>query len=94
MRLQMLKTGEPLLKLTKTVEQSSPTAMDVDAIVESNTLLDNNDFSFNNDDLMEQIKPSTISSISIFLANILILEEYLFGCDVINATTKHTWFKY
>lgn len=76
MRLQMLKTGEPLLKLTKTVEQSSPTAMDVDAIVESDTLLENNDFSFNNDDLVEQIKSSTISSISIFLANILILEEY------------------
>lgn len=48
-----IETKEPHLKLPNIDEQSSHVTMDVDATIDSNTLLDNDDFNVNNDDLLE-----------------------------------------
>jgi SPX domain protein involved in polyphosphate accumulation len=48
-----VETKEPLLKLPNIDEQSSHVTMDVDATIDSNTLFDNDDFNFYNDDLLQ-----------------------------------------
>lgn len=48
-----VKTEEPLPEPPKAVKQCSHATMDIDATADSNALFSNDDFNFDNDDLLE-----------------------------------------